>query len=124
MGIRPKGLGLRLKSRQDHPTGVEGCGGARWPFDVVDFPLPLLLSAPLDVVCSSGMVSLDILPALAAVLVRLVKRVTACVSIGERLRVRARRNSGGSGRSSSGSSSRGCGVGVRLRAAERVTGPM
>lgn len=34
MGIRPRGLGLRLKSRQFHP-GVVALEGDKCPFDVV-----------------------------------------------------------------------------------------
>lgn len=34
MGIRPRGLGLRLKSRQFHPE-VPIVGGARWPLGVI-----------------------------------------------------------------------------------------
>lgn len=36
--MRPRGLGLRLKSRQDQPEGVAGWGGARCPFEVDILP--------------------------------------------------------------------------------------
>lgn len=115
--MRPRGLGLRLKSRHVQPNGVDGWGGARWPLTVV-------LLSPLTAVDSSGTGDLASLPALAALLVRCVRAETARVSMGERLRVRALRSSGPSESSSSACRSRDFGAGVRLRAAERVTGPV
>ena len=48
MGMRPRGLGLRLKSRQfQNEVVVTGCGGARWPFGIALVPFVVPLADPL-----------------------------------------------------------------------------
>lgn len=126
MGIRPRGLGLRLKSRHVQPAKL-GSGGARWPFVVVAFPLSGLLTEGIAVVASaaaadSSSTSSTILEEDGFLGRRGVMRWMARVSMGERLRVRDRRWPGVSSELLS-SSCRVCDAALRFLAAERVTGP-
>jgi len=116
MGIRPRGLGLRLKSLQLHPAYVPGVGGERCP--LTDFSGAAALMAPFV----SGAEGTGVCPFAFVDFVAFfdVNFVNLRVSMGLRLRVRARRSSG---LSSSSSSSTGAGVAIRFRAADLVTGP-
>lgn len=77
--MRPRGLGLRLKSRQFQPVKTVRSGGARWPFAVVAFPLVALI------VCASS--NFAGTTAAAAAFLE-VMRCTVRVLMGDRLRVR------------------------------------
>lgn len=114
MGIRPSGLGLRLKSRHVQPDGVAGCGGARCPFVTLVCPFIVRLwvfeSDFFDDWRLSG--SLGVI---------LCGRL---VSIGDLLLVLALLTSGAS-ESSLESSATGCGVDILLLlAADLVTGAL
>lgn len=115
MGIRPRGLGLRLKSLQDHPDGAAGWGGARCPF-VVATLLPFVTTFSdfsLDAVLVARFELLGVM--------REIRRE----SIGDLLLVRDLRKPGTSSStsSSSGCSSSDCCEDVILfLAAERVVG--
>lgn len=133
MGIRPSGLGLRLKSLQLHPKDAAGVGGDKCPLISGPFSAtPFVFMAEIEAaavvlaVALSGTVAvsgLRVLVAAAAVFEAFLglNRLTFLVSRGLRLRVRALRNSGLS--SSSKSSDTGCGVASLLLAADRVVGP-
>jgi hypothetical protein len=121
MGMRPSGLGLRLKSRQDQPPVEEGVGMERWPSgfeEEEEGRWPLLGPAP----AGEGLRPFAVVVLAVEEDLRVVSLRRVRVSIGLRLRLRARWRSGLS--SSSSSSGAGCGVAAsRLRAAERVVGP-
>lgn len=107
MGIKPSGLGDRLKSRQKDELAEEG---ERWPFEVggergVDFDFEAREVAMLDL----GRWPLD--------------RRRAARGMGLRLRALARARLGSNASpSSSIPSSIGCGEVARFAAAERVIG--
>src|SRR4051794_7985368 len=116
MGMRPSGLGLRLKSLQLQPVYIAGVGGKRCPFDLV-----AAFSGRSPFV--NGAEAIGVWPFATGLAVGFVDVSLASflVSIGLRLRVRALRRSGLS--SSSRSSSTGFGVVNRLLAADLVVGP-
>lgn len=116
MGIRPSGLGLRLKSRQLQPVGVAGWGGARWPLVVVPSRVAVAVAVAAMMPSCSALCGVfdDVLG---------VMRGTARESMGERLLVRDLRSPEALAllSSSSLSSSTACCVGAFLRL--RVMGP-
>lgn len=119
--MRPRGLGLRLKSLQLQPRGVAGAGGARWPFTSVVAVVVGVVVLPLATIGSDGLTTSGRLVDEELDFRRdEVRRRIRAVSMGERLLVRDLRVCGASS-SSSVISSRGRGVAARL-AAERVTG--
>lgn len=105
MGIRPRGEGLRLKSRQDQPVDSRRAElGDRWPLASGDLPLGT------GVAVAGGSVPTG------------VRLLSLVVARGLLLLVRARRSP--LWPSSSGLSSTGWGVGGRfLREADLVVGP-
>lgn len=107
--MRPRGLGLRLKSRQLHPE-VTGWGGARWPFVVVASRVAVAVAVAMMPSCS-------VLDDAVGVLVMRGTRD----SRGERLLVRDLRGPELELLPSLGSSSTACCVGAFLRL--RVMGP-
>lgn len=114
IGIRPSGLGLRLKSRQLQPGDIADAGD-KWPLDAT--MLPFAGTSPADDAFFGVVFVLGVSVGMA------VRPESLREAMGLRLLVRALRRSGPSSCSSSSKcSSTGCGVLTLFLTDDRVTG--